>query len=823
MAINAKFQADFSDFQTAVSKAEVSLKSFETGAGKVGTSLNKMANSLSGNAIIQQATVMAEAVDRVGGVSKLTESELRRVSATATEAANKLRAMGQDVPPGIQRIADAAKNITPALSMADKAAGLLKSTFGQFTAAGLATNAIMSLTSGIQQFISTGLKLPAVEQSYSRLTDRMRIDGSTMLANMTTATRGMVANYDLMLSANKAMLLGLPVTGTAMTELAKTATILGRAMGQDATSSLNDLITALGRSSPMILDNLGLTVKVGEANDAYAAKLGKTTEQLTDAEKKMAFYIAAMEAAKKKTAELGEQTKTLGDIATTVWTQFGNLVSATAASLNTSLGRMLSSTGGFIEFLQLTIKHGSGAALSMMDLREKIEALDRARKAKAVDVNLPLEKEEKAVKAVTAAKTAYIATIQKEIALTPEQLQVHALWLKAKEHEKAAVDFAAQSWKAWESTVSTALKNVTKNSAPLLLITRDLSSFAPQIGAPSATGGNMAGSGITAAAGAVGESLTAALSKSLQQLPNMLIAAFTGGGGLQGAVSGMGTLLGGTLGKSIGAGFKSLGKFGGPIGEAIGALAGPLIEKIFGMFGTAGRDVVKDFAASFGGFDALHVELNTLGAEGERLWIALTQGVGRNNPEQAKAAVDAITAAFGRQKTKMEETAATAAAAAAVQQASLDAISEKYKGVIDKLESEFQSLQSSVAKEAEEAVMGIVETQERARMEEIKAEKAAQEAMRDAEIAAKKSTFEEMLAAGVDVDAKLRELFGKPLEIPYRYVAQNEPGTGGATYTPPAGGRGGDGGDSSMTVVIPLDGEVLTKTVVKIAKRRGLT
>src|SRR6187402_3493577 len=102
MAVTAKFSADFSDFQSAVSKAEVSLRGFESGAGKVETSLNKMANSLSGTKLIQDAALMAQAVEKIGGASKLTENELARVSAQATEAANKLRALGQDVPAGIQ-------------------------------------------------------------------------------------------------------------------------------------------------------------------------------------------------------------------------------------------------------------------------------------------------------------------------------------------------------------------------------------------------------------------------------------------------------------------------------------------------------------------------------------------------------------------------------------------------------------------------------------------------------------------------------------------------------------------------------------------------
>lgn len=129
MAIQGRFEADFALFYDAVQKAEVSLRSMETGAGKVETSLNRMVDSFSGRKIISDAQLMAEAVDRIGGVSKLTEAELARVSSTAAEAAAKMRAMGVDVPPGMQKIADQAKGID---TTASTMIGTLQSLAGAF-------------------------------------------------------------------------------------------------------------------------------------------------------------------------------------------------------------------------------------------------------------------------------------------------------------------------------------------------------------------------------------------------------------------------------------------------------------------------------------------------------------------------------------------------------------------------------------------------------------------------------------------------------------------------------------------------------------------
>lgn len=111
MAIRGTFSADFSSFMEAVQKAEISLTSMQAGGAKVEAQINKVANSLEGGKIVQQATIAAAAIEQIGGISKLTETELARVGATATEAAAKLRAMGVDVPPGIQKIADATKEV----------------------------------------------------------------------------------------------------------------------------------------------------------------------------------------------------------------------------------------------------------------------------------------------------------------------------------------------------------------------------------------------------------------------------------------------------------------------------------------------------------------------------------------------------------------------------------------------------------------------------------------------------------------------------------------------------------------------------------------
>ena len=109
MAITGRFVADFSDFDAACKQAEVELKGLETGSERVEKSLNRMVDQFSGRKLIQDANLMVEAVERLGGASQLTEKELQRVSAKAAEAAEKMRALGMDVPKGLDTLATATK------------------------------------------------------------------------------------------------------------------------------------------------------------------------------------------------------------------------------------------------------------------------------------------------------------------------------------------------------------------------------------------------------------------------------------------------------------------------------------------------------------------------------------------------------------------------------------------------------------------------------------------------------------------------------------------------------------------------------------------
>ena len=109
MAMTGRFDANFTSFYDAVQKAVIELKGFDAATGSVESSMNKMVDAFSGRQIMTEATIMTEAIEKIGGASKLTADELQRVGNVAAEAAEKYRAWGGEVPANIQKYADAAK------------------------------------------------------------------------------------------------------------------------------------------------------------------------------------------------------------------------------------------------------------------------------------------------------------------------------------------------------------------------------------------------------------------------------------------------------------------------------------------------------------------------------------------------------------------------------------------------------------------------------------------------------------------------------------------------------------------------------------------
>lgn len=182
MAVQGKFLADFTSFYSAVQKADVQLRGLETGAGKVSTSLGKMVDSFSGRKLIQEATLVEEAVLRIGGASKLTDAEQAKVNRTITEALAKYKALGVEAPRSLQMMAEETKKVEQAMGPASKMTGQFLDHFKGMLAGMLSASAIIGgvkmAFSTLTDFIGSSIKsYAAAEAAQKKMTTALETAG----------------------------------------------------------------------------------------------------------------------------------------------------------------------------------------------------------------------------------------------------------------------------------------------------------------------------------------------------------------------------------------------------------------------------------------------------------------------------------------------------------------------------------------------------------------------------------------------------------------------------------------------------------------------
>lgn len=287
--------------------------------------VKKLQDRLSGREIIRDANNYVQAIGGIRNVTRLTANEQRALNTTLTEALAKYKALGVQAPKDLVNLFNATKSVGTetknifATTWADIAKGSFVGNIAANTLAA-AWRGVRDMISGagtaLLEFVERGSQVDRVASAFEKLIpanknivasarDVTRVT-EEMLEAGKRGTLGMATNFEIMKAANQAVLFGLPLTSKEFETLSRAAVTLGRAMDLGPGKALNDLIVALGRSSPRILDNLGIIVKLTEANQKYADRIGKNRLELTAEEKTIAFYTESMRKMGVKVEEIGE-------------------------------------------------------------------------------------------------------------------------------------------------------------------------------------------------------------------------------------------------------------------------------------------------------------------------------------------------------------------------------------------------------------------------------------------------------------------------------------------------------------------------------------
>lgn len=162
------------------------------------------------------------------------------------------------------------------------------------------------MTQYVSDFTDKASNTKEAGDAMDRLAKNLNLNSKDILSGLQNASKWTVANYDLILAANKAMSLGVAKNTNDFTTLMEIARTKAKNMGITTTQAYNDIVTGLGRWSAMILDNLGIVVNSTEANEEYAKSIGKTVSQLTDAEKKQALINKVVADGRKEMQAMGD-------------------------------------------------------------------------------------------------------------------------------------------------------------------------------------------------------------------------------------------------------------------------------------------------------------------------------------------------------------------------------------------------------------------------------------------------------------------------------------------------------------------------------------
>lgn len=246
----------------------------------------------------------------------------------------------------------------------DSVSSKMKAGFNKIAVAVAATTAaIGGATAAIMSMASRAGKIESLSLGFERNFGDME----KALESFRKASQGMVSDFDLMQTANRAALLGVTDDVGKLSQLMVTARLRGREMGLDMTQAFNDIVTGIGRGSPLILDNLGIKIP-----DAIKAAM----ETMGEAEKTQALLNFAIADGAKIAAEYGDVNMTAGEKVEALKSKVVNLKDEALAKLSDPLGKIIDQFSKWIDKLEIaaqTMKEKTSDEIAGMQLALKDE------------------------------------------------------------------------------------------------------------------------------------------------------------------------------------------------------------------------------------------------------------------------------------------------------------------------------------------------------------------------------------------------------------------------------------------------------------------
>lgn len=170
---------------------------------------------------------------------------------------------------------------------------------------------VREFTDSIAELVNGGLEMAEQADGVTKAFNDLNQEG--LLDNLRKATKGTVNDVQLMTAAVQANDFRIPLEDLG--KYLEFAQLKAQQTGQSVDYMTNSIVTGLGRKSPMILDNLGISAAEISEKTKETGDFMKAVAEIVDTQLAAAgeTYISAADRAAQKTVELQNAQKALGD------------------------------------------------------------------------------------------------------------------------------------------------------------------------------------------------------------------------------------------------------------------------------------------------------------------------------------------------------------------------------------------------------------------------------------------------------------------------------------------------------------------------------
>lgn len=170
---------------------------------------------------------------------------------------------------------------------------------------------VMEFKDSIAELVNGGLEMAEQADGVTKAFNDLNQEG--LLDNLRKATKGTVNDVQLMTAAVKANDFRIPLEDLG--KYLEFAQLKAQQTGQSVDYMTDSIVTGLGRKSPLILDNLGISAAEISEKTKETGDFMKAVAEIVDTQLAAAgeTYISASDRAAQKTVELQNAQKALGD------------------------------------------------------------------------------------------------------------------------------------------------------------------------------------------------------------------------------------------------------------------------------------------------------------------------------------------------------------------------------------------------------------------------------------------------------------------------------------------------------------------------------